>query len=155
MSAWPDWNAVNANAQTAADIKKPFIGSSVLWRLRLRRPFVYSQGGFGCARAIARAASPLARSHHNERANAMAAHGKHVGAVRVERSDNLVELVHRSHRLLINFFDGIPRCNSGKSAASTTTPWTPVGRSRRLAKSGVNSLTRMEPNGFALLSLSS
>ena len=38
----------------------------------------------------------------------MAAHGKHVGAVRVEPSHDLVELVHRSHRLLINFFDDIP-----------------------------------------------
>ena len=37
----------------------------------------------------------------------MAAHGKHVGAVWVEPSHDLVELVHRSHRLLINFFDDI------------------------------------------------
>src|SRR5205823_14579018 len=38
----------------------------------------------------------------------MAAHGKHVGAVWVEPSHDLVELVYRSHWLLINFFDDIP-----------------------------------------------
>ena len=39
-----DWDAVNANAQSAANIKKRFIDYSVLWRLRLRRRLVYSQG---------------------------------------------------------------------------------------------------------------
>ena len=37
----------------------------------------------------------------------MPAHGKHVGAVWVEASNEFVELVHRGHRLLINFFDDI------------------------------------------------
>src|SRR5438045_5623042 len=38
----------------------------------------------------------------------MAAHGKHVGAVWVESGLDFVEFVHRSHWLLINFFDDIP-----------------------------------------------
>jgi len=38
----------------------------------------------------------------------MAAHGKHVGVVWVEPGHDFVEFVHRSHWLLINFFDDIP-----------------------------------------------
>src|SRR5437764_14070343 len=37
----------------------------------------------------------------------MSAHGKHVRAVWVEASNKLVEFAHRSHWLLIDFFDDI------------------------------------------------
>src|SRR5947199_3246020 len=40
-------------------------------------------------------------------ANTMSAHGKHVRAVWVEASNELVEFAHRSHWLLIDFFDDI------------------------------------------------
>ena len=82
----------------------------------------------------------------------MAAHGKHVGAVWVEPSHDLVELVYRSHWLLINFFDDIPALQFREVRGINYNSVNARRQIKTFGQIGFNSLTRMESNGFVLFS---